>query len=76
MLFDITKAASQNGNHQVEITERGVAEGAAVGTLSESAIIAGETAYNWCFTEKSGSQYTRQIHYSFSKDGKRAALSF
>jgi hypothetical protein len=76
MLFDITKAASQNGNHQVEITERGVAEGAAVGTLSESAIIAGETAYNWCFTEKSGRQYTRQIHYSFSKDGKQASLSF
>jgi ribosomal protein S19E (S16A) len=76
MLFDITKAASQNGNHKVEITERGVAEGAVVGTLSESAIIAGETAYNWCFTEKSEYQYTRQIHYSFSKDGKQASLSF
>jgi hypothetical protein len=76
MLFDITKAASQNGNHKVEITERGVAEGAVVGTLSESAIMAGETAYNWCFTEKSEHQYTRQIHYSFSKDGKQASLSF
>ncbi|MDR1154438.1 MAG: hypothetical protein LBL04_06980 [Bacteroidales bacterium] len=76
MLFDITKAASQNGNHKVEITERGVAEGAAVGTLAEAAIIAGQTAYNWCFTETSEYKYTRQIHYSFSADGKQASLSF
>jgi len=76
MLFDITKAASQNGNHKVDITERGIAEGAAVATLAEAAIIAGETAYNWCFTEKSEYQYTRQLHYSFSADGKQAAISF
>jgi len=76
MLFDITKAASQNGNRKVEITERGIAEGAAVATLAEAAVIAGQTAYNWCFTEKSEYQYTRQLHYSFSADGKQAALSF
>ena len=76
MLFDITKAASQNGNRKVEITERGIAEGAAIATLAEAAIIAGQTAYNWCFKGKSGNQYTRQLHYSFSADGKQAALSF
>jgi hypothetical protein len=76
MLFNITKAASLNGNRKVEITERGVAEGAAVATLAEAAVVAGQTSFNWCFTEKSEYQYTRQIHYSFSADGKQAALSF
>ena len=76
ILFDITKATSQNGNHKVEITERGVAEGAAVATLAETAIIVGQTAYNWCFTESTGYKYTRQIHYSYSTDGKQASISF
>jgi hypothetical protein len=76
MLFDITEAASQNGNHKVEITERGVAEGDAVATLAETAIVVGQTAYNWCFSESTGYKYTRQIHYSYSTDGKQASLNF
>ena len=76
MLFDATKAVSQNGNHKVEITERGVAEGEAIGTIGEAAVIAGQSAYNWCFTETSEYKYTHQINYSFSADNKQAALSF
>jgi len=76
MLFDATKAVSQNGNHKVEITERGVAEGAAIGTIDEAAVIAGQSAYNWCFTETTEYKYTRQINYSFSADAKKAAISF
>ena len=76
MLFNTTKAASQNGNRKVVIGERGVEEGAAVNSIAEAAIMAGETTYNWCFTEKSEYHHTRQIHYSFGADGKVATLNF
>jgi|GEM_PF-3784234 hypothetical protein len=67
MLMDATKAASKNGNHKLEITERGATEGEAIEKLSEACMVKGEDVFNWCFTEAAGNQYVYQVIYSFDK---------
>jgi hypothetical protein len=70
MLMDATKAVASNGNHKIEITERGTAEGAAIEKISEASMVAGGHVYEWCFTAK----YIHQMHYSAGKT--QAAINF
>ena len=70
ILMDATKAVAQNGNHKIEITEKGTAEGAAIEKINEANVVAGESIYEWCFTAK----YIYQVHYYANKN--QAVLNF
>ena len=72
MLMDATKAVAKNGNHKIEVTEKGTEEGAAIEKISEAAAMQGASAYSWCYTVK----YVYQAHYYVSDDKKTASISF
>ena len=74
MLMNATKAAAKNGNHQIEVTERGTEEGKAVEKYSEVSMSGDGITYyaNWCFT----TNYVWQIHYYANDNKKQASFSF
>ena len=74
MLMDATKAVAKNGNHEIEVTERGTAEGKAVEKYSDISMSGDGITYyaSWCFT----TNYVWQIHYYANDNKKQASFSF